>query len=79
MKSRATRQVDVGLEERQADLAERLLDVVLGDPGLARELAQEALEALGESFEHRDRRIGVAAKRAYVTDASPFVHAGDGR
>ena len=76
------REVDVGLEERQPHLAERLLDVVLGDPALAGELAEEALEALGERVEHRENgyvttgvRRRSARGHAQTGTAGPFVHA----
>src|SRR5881296_797040 len=45
-------QVDVGLEERQAHIAERVLDVPFGDPSLALQLAQQGIELLRKSFEH---------------------------
>ena len=44
--------VDVGLEERQPHVAQRLLDVALGDLSLALQLAPQGLELLAQGFEH---------------------------
>ena len=41
-------QVDVGLEERQPYLAERILDVALGDLALPPQFAQQGFELLAE-------------------------------
>ena len=38
--------VDVGLEQREADLAQRLFDIALGDPALALEFLENAFEAV---------------------------------
>ena len=46
-------EVDVGLEERRPDLLERLVDVELGEVALAAKLLEDALEPIGEGFEHR--------------------------
>jgi len=48
-------QVDVGLEEGEAHVAQRLLDVPLGDLPVPSELAQQGVELLAEGFEHRRR------------------------
>jgi hypothetical protein len=45
-------EVDVGLEERKADLAQRDVEVGLGDPGLAPQAAGDALQARGKRLEH---------------------------
>jgi hypothetical protein len=45
--------VDVGLEERQAHVAQRLLDVLLGDLSLAAQLAPQAVELLAQGVEHQ--------------------------
>ena len=45
-------EVDVGLEQRHANLAQRDLDRLLGEAGLAADLAEDVLEALAEGFEH---------------------------
>ena len=45
-------EVDVGLEQREADLAHRLVDCVLVQPPGAAEIAQGRLEPVGESVEH---------------------------
>ena len=67
-------QVDVGLEERQAHVAERVLDVPFGDPSLSLQLAQQGIELLRESFEH-DQGSPVRAKsgryKKRVQNASP--------
>src|SRR5438309_959700 len=67
-------QVDVGLEERQAHVAERVLDVPFGDPSLSLQLAQQGIELLRESFEH-DQGSPVQAKsgryKKRVQNASP--------
>ena len=42
------REVDVGLEEGEADLAEDLVDVGLGQAALAPEAGEDAVEAIGE-------------------------------
>ncbi len=55
------RQCDVGLEQRKTNLAQRVLDVGFGEPGLAAQLLDDATEALGEVVEHgvmRRRRCG---------------------
>ena len=46
-------QVDVGLEQRRADLGERLGDVRVVELGHAAEAVAGGLEALAERFEHR--------------------------
>ena len=45
-------EVDVGLEQREADLAHRLVDGVLVQPLGAAEIAQGRLEPVGEGIEH---------------------------
>ena len=45
-------EVDVGLEQREADLAHRLVDGVLVEPPGAAEVAEGALEPVGERVEH---------------------------
>ena len=45
-------EVDVGLEQREADLAHRLVDGVLVQPPGAAEVTQGRLEPVGESVEH---------------------------
>ena len=55
--------VDVGLEERRADVAHRLADVGFGDLALAGELAEDVVEPVGEPFEHGSRPGGCRAPR----------------
>ena len=49
--------VDVGLEQRGADLAQDLVDVGLGQPALAADLLDDAFEADGQRVEHATRRL----------------------
>jgi hypothetical protein len=44
---------DIGLDQRTADLAHRLVDVGLRQRAALRQLVEDAAEALGEGFEHR--------------------------
>ena len=45
-------QLDVGVEERGADLLERLVEVFVADAALAPEAGRDALEAVGQGVEH---------------------------
>ena len=45
-------EVDVGLEERRADLLHHLVDVGLGEASLAAEALDDPVEAVGEIVEH---------------------------
>ena len=47
-KPRATDEVDVGLEQGEADLAQDLVDVGLGEAALAPEALEDAVETVGE-------------------------------
>jgi hypothetical protein len=49
------RQRDVGLEQREPDLAQHLLGVRLGQAGLAAQRLDDAREALRQVFQHADR------------------------
>src|SRR5665213_2287437 len=44
--------LDVGLEEGGADLAEDLVDIGLGQPSSAPESAEDAVESVGQALEH---------------------------
>ena len=44
--------VDVGLEERETDLAHGDVDILLGDPAMAGQPAEGAAQAVGEGVEH---------------------------
>ena len=44
--------IDVGFEQREADFAERFLDIALGDPALALEFLEDAFEAVAERVKH---------------------------
>ena len=54
------RQRDVGLEQRHAHLAQHVLDVLLGDAGLAAHRLDEPAQAIGEGGSHRWRAARVA-------------------
>ena len=45
-------EVDVGLEERHAHLAERLLDILLRQPAVTPEPVEDRGQTLGKSVEH---------------------------
>jgi hypothetical protein len=51
--------VDVGLEQRGADLLQDLVDVGLGEAALAADLLDDAFEAGGQRFEHALARLSV--------------------
>ena len=53
VKSLRDLEVDVGFEEREADLAHRLRDGLLVQAAAAAEVAERALELVGERVEHR--------------------------
>ena len=46
------REVHVGLEQRETDLAHRLVDVVLAQLPLAAEAVEGAVQAVGQGIEH---------------------------
>ena len=52
MKARTTGQRDVGLEQRDADLAGGGVDVGLGQPALAAQAGEDLVQAVGEGLEH---------------------------
>ena len=47
------RQRDVGFEQREPHFAQRVLDVVVGEPRLSAQLLDDAGKSLGEIVEHR--------------------------
>src|SRR5690606_2172010 len=51
-------QRDVGLQQRDADLTRRGVDVGVGEPPLAPEVGEGAAEALGEGVEHLSNPTG---------------------
>ena len=51
-KSRTTDEIDVGLEQRHAHVAQRLGDVVLGELAHTRQTLARGGESLGERLEH---------------------------
>src|SRR5919204_36161 len=51
-------EVDVGLQQREADLAHGLVDVVLGQRAAAADVGQGLLELLGEGVEHWVTSLG---------------------
>src|SRR5579862_1182529 len=44
--------IDVGLEQRETDFAERIFDIALGDPALALEFFENSFEAVAERVKH---------------------------
>ena len=54
------RQSDVGLQQRHAHLAQCLLDIVLGQAGLATQFLDDTGEALGKVVQH----VGIRRMRA---------------
>ena len=57
-------EVDVGLEQRQADLAHGLVDVVLGQLAARADVGEGRLEAFGERVEHRLSRLQPGGRAA---------------
>src|ERR1700691_2671003 len=43
---------DVGFEQREPDLAQRIFDIALGDPALALEFLENSFEAVAERIKH---------------------------
>ena len=54
-------EVDVGLEQREADLAHRLRDRFLVEPAASAEVAEGVLELVGERVEHGRGRVPAGA------------------
>ena len=52
MKARTDGQRDVGLEQRDADLARGGVDVGVGQPALAAQAGEDLVQAVGEGLEH---------------------------
>ena len=44
--------IDVGLEQREADFAQRLVDIALGDAAVAAEFLENPFEAVAERVKH---------------------------
>ena len=55
-------EVDVRLEQREADLAQSLLEVLLGEHAAPAEAAEDPLELVGERVEHEPRIVGAATR-----------------
>ena len=53
-------QVDVGLEQREADLAHGLRDRLLVEPSASAEVAEGVLKLVGKCVEHGRRRVPAA-------------------
>jgi len=65
---------DVGLEQGEANLAQGLGDVLVGDGALAAEGLEGALEFVGEGFEHAEFKFtGCPAGRAHCAWGGHFV------
>ena len=67
-------EVDVGLEQGDADLAEDLVDVGLGEAALAAEALEDALEAVGKCLEHAGRHTLPAVDRRLPPQAHRGSH-----
>ena len=65
------RQRDVGLEQRDPDLARGGVDVGLGEPTLAAQRGEDRLEPVGEGVEHRSRP-GYAPALSRDASCSPY-------
>ena len=61
-------EVDVGLEQRETDLAHRLVDVVLGQRAVGTDVGERLLELLGKGVEHGPPVYGAVARM-------PLAHA----
>ena len=59
------RQRDVGLEQREADFAQRVGDVDVGEARLAAQRFDDARKPLGQGVEHRDSRVRAAAAAGF--------------
>src|SRR5439155_8597786 len=53
-------EVDVGLEQGQADLAQDLVDLGLAQAATAAQAPEDAIEAIGQGLEHEEVRLVVA-------------------
>jgi hypothetical protein len=49
---------DIGLEQREANLAQRVLDVAFGKTRFAAQRLHQAAESLGQQIEHRGESFG---------------------
>ena len=69
--------VDVGLEQRRADLVQHLVDIGLGEAALAAEPLDDAFEAVGQGIEHAVDQRYPHASTANASPARPHrVRAG---
>ena len=61
-------EVDVGLEQRQTNLLQRRGEMLLGDPALALQAAEDVLELVLQTFEHSadPRGNGSSSVRASI-------------
>ncbi len=66
-------ELDVGLEQREAHLAQRRLDVLLGQLGQAREAVSGRFEPFGEGVEHG---VGVRLSTGRGAGHGPGPHRG---
>src|SRR5262249_4635494 len=53
--------VDVGLEQREADLARDVVDVLLGELAASAQPLEDSVEAVGQGIEHRRRPYSTRA------------------
>ena len=64
-------EVDIGLEQREADLAHRARDRLLVELSLLPKVAEGALQLVGQAVEH-DRRMVAAIGRRALRSAMPY-------
>ena len=62
--------VDVGLEERRADLLQHLVDVGLGEATLAAHALDDAFEAIGQVLEHQRNHATGGRKSQFLRMAN---------
>ena len=65
-------EVDVRLEQGEADLAQRLVEVGLGDARLATKALRDHLEARGQGFEHGRTDTGLRTGAEAPANGCPF-------
>jgi hypothetical protein len=68
--------VDVGLQERPLDLLDDLLDVLLGEPGLAAERLHRPPEGAPEVVEYHLAPVGQPAGKGFVRGDGAVRHRG---
>ena len=64
-------EVDVGLEQREADLAQRLVEILLGEDPAVAQARENALELVGERVEHGFTLYGRGCRALVVRAVRP--------